>query len=335
MGAMSDHPLSLGLNLPYVERSMDGETPRWPDLRAMALEAEAIGFDALWVSDHVGFSDPDADGGWTGAWESWTLLTALAGVTSRVRLGTYVSAAPYRNPALLAKMAETLDEVSGGRVILGLGAGWNEPEFAAYGFPWERRFDRFEDALRIVTSMLRTGRADHEGLETARGAPIRPRGPRPDGLPVMVGASGPRMLRLAAELADEWNAGMRSPAELIPMLAKLDSALAAVGRDPATIRRSAEAMVRPGAGSSATETDTAPETDIEPDTGTAPDTPTAPDALGSGAHPLAGTPEAIAAGLRRYFDLGCDHLQVQLRPNSLEGLRAFAPVVEALRAGAA
>ena len=161
---------SLGLNLPYVEGSMDGATPRWADMRAMAIEGEAIGFDTVWVSDHVGFGDPDTDGGWSGAWESWTLLTALAGVTTRVRLGTYVSAAPYRNPALFAKMAETLDEVSGGRVVLGLGAGWNEPEFAAYGFPWERRFDRFEDGLRIVTSMLRTGRADHEGLERARRA---------------------------------------------------------------------------------------------------------------------------------------------------------------------
>ena len=327
---MPNKPPSLGLNLPYVEGSMDGETPRWADIRAMAVAAEAIGFDTVWVSDHVGFGDPDIDGGWSGAWESWTLLTALAGVTSGVRLGTYVSAAPYRNPALFAKMAETLDEVSGGRVILGLGAGWNEPEFAAYGFPWERRFDRFEDGLRIVTSMLRTGRADHEGLETARGALVRPRGPRPDGLPVMVGAAGPRMLRLTAELADEWNAGMRSPAELVPMLANLDAALEAVGRDPASIRRSAEAMVRPGA---AVADDPAPDAD-HPTTAAANDEP-APDELGSGEHPLTGTPEAVAAGLRRYFDLGCDHIQVQLRPNSLEGVRAFAPVLDAFRTGAA
>ena len=189
---------------------MDGATPRWDDIREMAIEAEALGFDAVWVSDHVGFGDPDA--GWSGAWESWTLLSALAVATTRVRLGTYVTAVPYRNPALLAKMAETLDEVSGGRVILALGAGWNEPEFTAYGFPFERRFDRFEDGLRIITSMLRTGRADHDGrLESARGALIRPRGPRPAGLPVMVGAAAPRMLRLTAELADEWNAGMRTP----------------------------------------------------------------------------------------------------------------------------
>ena len=128
---------SLGLNLPYTEGGMDGVTPRWTDIAAMATAAELVGFDAVWVSDHVGFGNPDT--GWGGAWESWTLLSALAAATSRVRLGTYVTAVPYRNPALLAKMAETLDEVSGGRVILALGAGWNKPEFDAYDFPWEQR----------------------------------------------------------------------------------------------------------------------------------------------------------------------------------------------------
>ena len=280
----------LGLNLPYVEGSMDGATPRWADILEMATAAESIGFDAIWISDHVGFGDPNGD--WSGAWESWTLLSALASVTSRVRLGTYVSAAPFRNPALFAKMAETLDEVSGGRVILGLGAGWNEPEFDAFGFPFERRFDRFEDALRIITSMLRTGRADHEGrLESARGARIEPRGPRPEGLPVMVGASGARMLRLTAELADEWNAGMRSTDDLAPMLEAVDAACAAAGRDPRTLERSAETLVETGPGFD---------------------------------------PEAVAADLGRYAALGIAHVQVQLRPNSIVGVRAFAPVVEAL-----
>jgi probable F420-dependent oxidoreductase len=285
---------SLGLNLPYVEGSMAGGTPRWADIRVMATTAEALGFDAVWISDHVGFGDPNGE--WHGAWESWTLLSALAVATRRVRLGTYVSAAPFRNPALLAKMAETLDEVSGGRVILGLGAGWNEPEFRAFGFPFERRFDRFEDGLRIITSMLRTGRADHDGrLESARGARNQPRGPRPSGLPVMVGAAGPRMLRLTAELADEWNAGMCSPEDLVPMLAAVDAACAAAGRDPRTLSRSAETLVDTGAGFD---------------------------------------PVAVAAHLRRYADLGIAHVQVQLRPNSIVGVRAFAPVLEALEAPA-
>ncbi len=278
---------TLGLNLPYVEGSMDGATPRWADILEMATTGEAIGFDAVWISDHVGFGDPDGE--WSGAWESLTLLSALAAATTRVRLGTYVSAAPYRNPALLAKMAETLDEVSGGRVILGLGAGWNEPEFRAFGFPFDRRFDRFEDALRIITAMLRTGRADHDGrLEVAHGARLTPRGPRPGGLPVMVGAAGPRMLRLTAELADEWNAGMRSTEDLAPLIAMVDAACEAAGRDPKTLARSAETLV-------------------ETDDGF--DVP------------------AVVARLQRYAELSISHVQVQLRPNSIIGLRAFAPVL--------
>ena len=205
--------LRLGLNLPYAEGQMAGRTPRWADILAMSRAAEAIGFDGVWISDHVGFGDPEGD--WSGAWESWTLLSAIAASTERVTLGTYVTNVPFRNPALLAKMAETLDEVSGGRLILGLGAGWNEPEFGAYGFPFEDRFDRFEDSLRIIRSMLRTGTAHHEGsVVQARGARLEPRGPRPGGLPVMVGAAGPRMLRLAAELADHWNGSLRAPGEL-------------------------------------------------------------------------------------------------------------------------
>jgi probable F420-dependent oxidoreductase len=283
---------SLGLNLPYVEGSMDGATPRWTDIREMAVEAEAIGFDAVWVSDHLGFGDPD--GAWSGAWESWTLLSALAVATSGVRLGTYVTAVPLRNPALLAKMAETLDEVSGGRVILGLGAGWNEPEFRAFGVPFERRFDRFEEALRVVTSMLRTGRADLDGeLVRATGARLDPRGPRPSGLPVMVGAAGPRMLRLTAELADEWNAGMRSPEDLVPLLEALDAACRDAGRDPSTLARSAEILVETGEGFD---------------------------------------PGAVVERVRRYEALGIAHLQVQLRPNAPAGVRAFAPVLDALRA---
>ena len=137
----------------------------------------------IWVSDHVGFGDPE--GAWQGAWESWTLLSALAASTSRVALGNYVLAVPFRNPALLAKMAETLDEISGGRLILGLGAGWNEPEFTSYGVPFDDQFRRFEDGLRIITEMLRRGSSTHDGrtIQTrigpdraARPAPERPAG---------------------------------------------------------------------------------------------------------------------------------------------------------------
>ena len=295
---------TLGLNLPYVEGSMDGRTPRWADLLAMAHEAETVGFDGLWVSDHVGFGDPD--GAWNGAWESWTLLSALAASTRRVTIGPYVAAVPFRNPALLAKMAETLDEVSDGRVVLGLGAGWNEAEFTAFDFPWSDRFDRFEDGLRIVTSMLRTGRADVAGRVThARRARLEPRGPRGRGLPVMVGASGPRLLRLAAELADEWNGGLRTLDEARGLLDAVDAACAEVGRDPHALRRSAEILVRP-----VVRVGDPPPEERE----------------------LRGSPAELGSVVRAFGACGFDHLQVQLRPNRLDSVTAFGAVIRELRA---
>jgi probable F420-dependent oxidoreductase len=269
----------------------------------MGQTAEAVGFDAVWVSDHVGFGDPEGE--WTGAWESWTLLAALAASTRRVELGTYVLAVPFRNPALLAKMAETLDEVSGGRLILGLGAGWNEPEFTSYGVPFDDRFRRFEDALRVITDLLRRGRSTYKGRTIrTRSARLEPRGTRPDGLPVMVGANGPRMLRLTAELADHWNGGLRTLTEAPGQLAALDAACHDVGRDPATLTKSIEVLVRT----------IPPRADVPAE-----------------AREIRGEPEAIAAELRRFGELGVDHLQVQLRPNSVEGVEAFAPVIERLR----
>lgn len=294
--------MTVGLNLPYVEQSMDGRTPRWADLRAMTVTAEELGFDAVWISDHAGFGDPDGE--WAGAWESWTLLAALAASTTRLRLGTYVLAAPFRNPVLLARMAETLDEVSDGRVILGLGAGWNEVEFTSAGLPFDDRFDRFEDTLTIVTQLLRTGTSTHDGATVAtRSARLAPRGPRPNGLPVMVGAGGERMLRLCASMADQWNGGLRSIDEVPGLLAALDAACLAVGRDPRTIARSVEVLIRTDAGPA----DAPPEE-----------------------REIRGSADEIAAALRGYADLGLDHLQVQLRPNSIEGVRAFGPVLDRL-----
>jgi probable F420-dependent oxidoreductase len=295
--------------MPTTEGQMAGETPRWTDLRDMARLAEAMGFDSIWMSDHLGFGDPadDASGAWRGSWESWTMLAALAAATERVQIGNYVLCTPFRNPALLAKMAETLDEVSGGRLILGLGAGWNEIEFASFGFPYADRFDRFEDALRIITSMLRTGRATHDGvMESAHDARIEPRGPRPNGLPVMVGAAGPRLLRLTAEFADHWNGSLRSVAETRELLAAVDAACRAAGRDPPTLTRSVEILVR-----------TLSAIADEPPRN----------------HEMRGDPATIAAAIRGYSDLGVDELQVQFVPNTRASVEAFGPVLEALRAG--
>jgi probable F420-dependent oxidoreductase len=297
-----DLPFTLGLDLPFAEGHMDGETPRWSHLREMGLAAEEVGFDVLWVSDHMGFQTDS--GGWNGAWEAWTLLSALAASTSRVQLGNYVLAVPYRNPAVLAKMAETLDEVSGGRLILGIGAGWNKPEFDAFDFPYKDRFDRFEDAIRIITSMLRTGRADHKGhVISARGALIKPRGPRPEGLPVMVGAGGPRMLRLTAELADAWDGGNTKPEAAAPLIRSLDELCEAVGRDPKTLERSLEAVVR-----------TLPVADGSPAEG----------------NELRGSTDELAEALLRYAPLGIQHLVITVKPQRPEAVHAFRPIIEAM-----
>jgi alkanesulfonate monooxygenase SsuD/methylene tetrahydromethanopterin reductase-like flavin-dependent oxidoreductase (luciferase family) len=298
-------PFSLGLDMPFGEGHMDGATPLWSDLLAMGQAAEQIGFDVLWVSDHTGFVGDDGE--WNGCWEAWTVLSALAASTARVQLGNYVLAIPYRHPALLAKMAETLDEISGGRVILAIGAGWNKPEFDRFDFPFADRFDRFEDAIRIICSMLRTGKADYTGkVVSAHGAEIRPRGPRPEGLPVMVGASGPRMLRLTAELADAWDGGSGGLEGSREILGKMEEVCRKVGRDPATLSTSLEAVVRtiPTAGPL------------------------------SHKQELRGSPEELAKTLLRYADVQIQHLVLTVEPQTVDGLRAFEPIIQAMTARA-
>ncbi len=209
--------------------------PHYPDIREKAKMAETVGFDSIWLFDHLLFRfDPEDT---VGIWECWTLLSALAEATSRVELGTLVLCSPFRNPALLAKMAHTLDEVSGGRLILGLGAGWHEPEFDAFGYSFERRVDRFEEALQIVKPLLTGETVDFEGeYYQARDCVIVPPGPRPAGIPLLVGAGKPRMLRLVARYADMWNTvWLGDPAMLDERLENIHAACADVGRDPSTL----------------------------------------------------------------------------------------------------
>jgi probable F420-dependent oxidoreductase len=235
--------MDVAVVLPIEEQLSDlGPVPPYSRVRALALKAEELGFHSVWTGDHLLFRPFEmmpVDQGTTGAWESWTILTALAEATSRVRLGPWVTATPLRNPAILAKMAATLDEVSGGRFIVGLGAGWNRPTFDAFGVPFDHRFDRFEEALQIIVPLLREGHVDFVGrYYEARDCEIVPRGPSPNGPPILIAAQGPRMLRLAARYADLWNrsSGYREiPSSREEFLAGMDEACAEVGRDPATL----------------------------------------------------------------------------------------------------
>ena len=223
-------PLSVGLLLPDTENQLDGATPRWSDLRQMARLAEDVGFDSIWVTDHFIHRPPDEPE--HGPWECWSLLSALAAVTDRVELGTLVICTGFRNPTLLAKMADTVEEISNGRLILGIGAGWNEPEYRAFGYPFDHRTDRFQEALAIVSGLLQGETVDFDGTYyQAHDCLLRPRGPRPEGPPILIGASqaGPRMLDLTARYAAEWNTWFSSTGNtvegVLPLLAKVERRL--------------------------------------------------------------------------------------------------------------
>jgi len=219
-----------------------GSAPGYREVRRRALAAEEAGWDSIWLYDHLLYR---TDGTTFGIWECWTMLSALAEATQEIRLGSLVVCTQFRNPALLAKMAATLDEVSAGRFTLGVGAGWNQPEFAAFGYEWERRGGRFEEALQIIAPLLREGMVDFEGsYYRARDCQIRPRGPSSAGPPLLVGTRGPRMLDITARWADMWNSGYLSgPSDLDEPRAALEQACTDIGREPGSIQVTAEVVV--------------------------------------------------------------------------------------------
>ena len=237
-------PVSIGIQLPEAERRVD-----WPEYRDMALTAEGVGFDSLWLGDHLLYRTA---GQTTGPWEAWSLLAAIAAITQRVQIGPLVAATSFHSPAMLAKKAATVDEVSGGRLILGLGAGWNEPEYRAFGFPFDHRASRFEEAFTIIRTLLRDGSIDFVGDYYAiRECELVPR-PRPGGPPLMVGSQGKRMLGITLPHVQMWNAWFswfgNRPEGLATLLAELDAACGAAGRDPSSVERTVAVMVAmPGA----------------------------------------------------------------------------------------
>jgi probable F420-dependent oxidoreductase len=277
-----------------------GPAQRYPEIRAIAQQAERDGFDSIWLHDHLLYRSDEE--GTMGIWECWTILTALAESTQRVELGTLVACTQFRNPAILAKMAATLDEVSHGRLILGLGAGWNQPEFDAFGIPFDRRVDRFEEAVQIIRPLLKEGRVDFQGkYYQARNCEISPRGPRPGGPPLMIAAIGPRMMRLAAKYADLWNTTyLGGPETLAGPQADLENACREIGRDPASLKVTGVVALQ------FTDMYAGPVFDQY----------------------LSGTVEEIAAAMQSYELAGTDHLMFQIVPYIPE---AYNRLVEALR----
>ena len=308
--AASTRSPKVGLFLPTGELMAGGATAGWSNLLGLARRAEDLGFDSVWVPDHFLLgSDNDSEA--IGGWECWSLLAALAATTTRVELGPLVSCTGYRNPALLAKVASTVDEISGGRLVLGLGAGWAESEFRAFGVLFDHRVSRFEEAIRIIRPLLREGHVDFEGAYyQARDCVLRPPGPRPHGPPIMVGTSGPRMLALTARYADGWNADFGSSPESIRSLNDaVDVACQEAGRDPTTLERSASLLVDVAGHGYPGEYWVA-------------------DARAGQA--LSGSSEELATALRAYADAGIGHVQVWLDPSTVAGLEALAPVLALL-----
>ncbi len=304
MSHSSSRPLKIGLLLPDTEGQMNGVTARWSDLLAMTKLAEDVGFDSVWVTDHfIHRSETEL----RGPWECWSLLSAIAAVTSKVEIGPLVLCAGFRNPALLAKMADTVEEISGGRLILGLGAGWNEPEYRAFGYPFDNRVARFEEALAIISGLLRNGHIDFEGrFYQARDCELRPRGPRPSGPPIMIGTTGKKMLDLTARHADQWNVWFspidNSIGKLKSLLEEVDAACVTAGREPSTLVRTAAVKVEVG--------------------------PHSPSQMSVA--PLRGNAAELAAQLRAYADAGVTHLQIWPEPNTFAGIESFGRVLEEL-----
>lgn len=232
--------MKVGVQLPEVERECD-----WPEIRSIALTAENSGFDSIWVGDHLLFRDDTT--GSRGPWEAWSLLAALGEATERVQLGPLVAATSFHSPAMIAKKAATVDEISGGRLVLGLGAGWNRAEYEAFGFPYDNRVSRFAEALQIISTLIRKGSIDHEGTYyTLREMELLPRA-RPD-MPLMIGSNGPRMLRISAPVVDMWNTWHvwfdNRPEGMPSLLAEVDAACREVGREPGDIERTAALYVQ-------------------------------------------------------------------------------------------
>lgn len=301
--------MQVGAVMPIADEGRR-PAPSWATIREVAAAAEAAGLDSIWVYDHLLFRV--ADGETEGIHESWTLLAALAAVTQRVAIGELVLAMPFRNPALLAKMAATADEVAGGRIILGVGCGWHEPEFDAFGFPFDHRVARFEEALDIMVPLLRGG----DGVSRvgkyhrADRAVLLPRPPeRPDGratMPILIAGKGPRMLSIVARHADAWNtAWLGTVDELPPRVAPLRAALEDAGRDPATLEITVGVHV--------VFNDLVGDEELPP-------------------RSISGSLDQVAAGIRGYADAGVGHLICAVTPTTPASMDSLAEAMRRSRA---
>jgi probable F420-dependent oxidoreductase len=297
-------PLRVGIQLPEVEHDV-----RWPEVVAITRAAEQTGFDSVWLGDHLLYRDEWRAG--RGPWDAWTMLAGLAALTRRVTLGPLVACLAFHPPGVLARMAAGVDEISGGRFALGVGAGWNRAEFEAFGIPYDHRVERFAEAFMIVRGLLRGEAVTLEGEHTrVVDALLLP--PPARRIPLVIGSTGERVLRIAIPHVDAWNTWYdlygNSPDGFERASALVTEAARSAGRDPAEIARSGCVFVV-----------------LDRAAGGRPITEDAP--------PVQGPPAAIAAHLRELADAGADEAILVMKPPTERSVRALGEVLALLDLG--
>lgn len=292
----------------------DGVTrePSWESIRERAITAEAASFDMFVFEDALLYRGEETT---DGVWESVSIAAAVAATTSRINLGQSVVNSPYRSPAMTAKIADTIDEISGGRFVLGIGAGNTaDSDYEAFGFPTDKRYSRFAEAIKIIHSLLKTGQVDFEGeFYTARRAELVLRGPRQEGPPINIAAGGPKMLQLVAKYADAWNWwGWDETLEHInerlePIIALLTQACEVDGRDLSSLGRTFDLYTVVPEGFNTDGLDMK--------------------------RPVTGTSEEIASYLLSLGDLGFEEVRCDVYPKTATAVEAMHTVVEIVHAG--
>ena len=313
VAASSVGGMRIGL-INHLHGRPDGDVrePSWESIRERATIAEAVGFDMFVFEDSLLYRGEETS---DGVWESVSIAAAVAATTGRINLGQSVVNSPYRSPAMTAKIADTIDEISGGRFVLGIGAGNTaDSDYEAFGFPTDKRYSRFAEAIQIIHSLLKTGQVDFEGkFYSARQAELVLRGPRPEGPPINIAAGGPKMLTLVAKYADAWNwYGVDETLEEItarlePIAATLTQACDAERRDVATLSRTFDLYTVVPQGFDAEGLDMR--------------------------QPVTGTSEEIASHLLSVGDLGFEEVRCDVFPKTAAALEAMQPVVEIVHVG--
>ena len=303
-----NRPCKIGVQLPEVERFV-----AWPELIAMARCAESVGFDSLWLGDHLLYDLPD--GTVRGPWEVFTSLAALAAVTEHIQLGSLVASLGFHEPAMLAKMAATVDGISGGRLILGVGAGWNRREYSAFGFPYDHRVDRFEEAFGLIRRLLAGETVSHQGpYYSLEHCVIDPPPARPGGPLLMLGSNSPRMLSIGLPHVQQWNVWWslygNTPAGLAGVIADVRARTEAAGRAADEVAATACVYVQVPGGSGRTMGD--------------------PSMAGPSA--VRGTQREVAEQLAAFAAVGAAHLQLVVDPITQKSIEWLGGVLALLDA---